>query len=208
MKTEMHDRVMPRQTSATPDVLARLSNVTKKYNNGTIALDRLNLEIRRGEFVSLLGPSGCGKSTILRLLADLGTVTSGIVEVQPAPMSVATIGYVFQEPNLLPWATVEENVALPLTLQPDLERDDRQDVLNCLQMVGLEAFTKSYPRELSGGMKMRLSIARALVTKPALLLMDEPFAALDEITRSKLTTICWRYGAGRVARSSLSRTAR
>src|SRR5437868_11186072 len=166
-----------------------LRGVTKVYDNGVVALGPLELSVRKGEFAALLGPSGCGKSTALRLIAGLAAPTSGTVhlshrrgETRPA----RTIGFVFQEPTLMPWTSVKENVRLPLTLAraPAAEADAR--VNEALARVGLSEFADSYPRELSGGMKMRVSLARALVTDPDILLMDEPFAALDEITRFRL----------------------
>jgi NitT/TauT family transport system ATP-binding protein len=173
---------------ASADVLVRMSRVGKRFGNGVVALRDLDLEIGRHEFVSLLGPSGCGKSTALRLIAGLGTPTSGAIEwTDPAHAASRTdIGFVFQEPTLMPWATVFDNVMLPLTLQRRSARDATSDVDAALAMVGLIGFERAYPRELSGGMKMRVSIARALVTRPRVLLMDEPFAALDEITRFRL----------------------
>ncbi|MBY5326070.1 ATP-binding cassette domain-containing protein [Rhizobium leguminosarum] len=148
----------------------------KRYPNGMLALDRLNLTIGRGEFVSLLGPSGCGKSTILYILAGLVKATAGrvdIADMRAGQGAEAPIGFVFQEASLLPWATVAENIALPLTLGRRTGADRAKEVRRCLDMVGLEAFAGAYPRELSGGMKMRVSIARALITRPQLLLLDE-----------------------------------
>src|SRR5262245_49281045 len=167
----------------------QLRGVTKTYDSGVAALGPLDLDIRRGEFVSLLGPSGCGKSTALRLIAGLATQTSGTVDVAHQAVEAGgthPIGFVFQEPTLMPWADVAANVRLPLTLanMPVAEADGR--VTAALAQVGLVEFVRSYPRELSGGMKMRVSLARALVTDPDILLMDEPFAALDEITRFRL----------------------
>jgi len=182
-----------------PPVVA-LRAVGKTFANGVVALDRLDLDVRPGELVSLLGPSGCGKSTALRIIAGLSEPSTGKIEWPPAePASVAKrrsrpssagyaprrIGFVFQEPTLMPWATVAANVRLPLKLA-GLAPDAQARVDAALVRVGLESFARSYPRELSGGMKMRTSIARALVTEPTLLLMDEPFAALDEITRFRL----------------------
>jgi NitT/TauT family transport system ATP-binding protein len=161
--------------------IVSLRNVGKTFERGTVALDGLSLAVRDGEFVSLLGPSGCGKSTALRIIAGLSAPSTGVVE-GPA----GKIGFVFQEPTLMPWADVAANVRLPLKLS---HRDDTQSqaaVAQALGQVGLSDFANAFPRELSGGMKMRTSIARALVTEPQLLLMDEPFAALDEITRFKL----------------------
>jgi NitT/TauT family transport system ATP-binding protein len=156
-----------------------------------VALQNMSLDIRQGEFVSLLGPSGCGKSTVLRLIAGLGETTSGTVEWPTATFDAAgqperEIGFVFQEPTLMPWATVFNNVWLPLRLRRINKQAARPRIMEALAMVGLDKFADSYPRELSGGMKMRVSIARALITRPKLLLMDEPFAALDEITRFRL----------------------
>jgi NitT/TauT family transport system ATP-binding protein len=168
--------------------LVALRDVGKSFASGTQALAGLDLEIRPGEFLSLLGPSGCGKSTALRIIAGLSAPSQGVVE-WPAALGRSTkggLGFVFQEPTLMPWASVFDNVKLPLDLHgmPNAEVAGR--VVAALDHVGLSAFRDAYPRELSGGMRMRVSIARALVTEPALLLMDEPFAALDEITRFKL----------------------
>jgi NitT/TauT family transport system ATP-binding protein len=166
-----------------------LSGVGKTFASGAVALDRFNLDLWPGEFVSLLGTSGCGKSTALRLIAGLSEPSSGTIEWRQ-PQGAADkgshgIGFVFQEPTLMPWATVAANVRLPLKLQ-GLAPGAQPRVDAALARVGLSSFADSYPRELSGGMKMRTSIARALVTEPRLLLMDEPFAALDEITRFRL----------------------
>jgi len=144
----------------------------------------MTLDIDQGEFVSLLGPSGCGKSTALRIIAGLGDTTTGSIDWPAGPDH--EVGFVFQEPTLMPWATVFGNVFLPLRIKGHSPGRARDEVNQALAMVGLEGFADSYPRELSGGMKMRVSIARALITRPKLLLMDEPFAALDEITRFKL----------------------
>src|ERR1700723_3975952 len=166
-----------------------LRAVTKVYDNGVVALGPIDLEVRRGEFVSLLGPSGCGKSTALRLIAGLNAPTSGTVHVaRPAVKMNGNhpIGFVFQEPTLMPWTTVRENVRLPLKLAQVPFSAARARADAALAQVGLSEFADSYPRELSGGMKMRVSLARALVTDPDILLMDEPFAALDEITRFRL----------------------
>jgi NitT/TauT family transport system ATP-binding protein len=163
--------------------LARLENVGKSFANGVAALAGVNLEVRRGEFLSLLGPSGCGKSTILRLISGLSAPTAGTIQWGQREHE---IGFVFQEPTLMPWSSTFDNVWLPLRLAGVSRAAARDRVEAILHRVGLSGFEKVYPRELSGGMKMRVSIARALVTRPALLLMDEPFAALDEITRSKL----------------------
>ncbi len=171
-------------------VLIEMKDVHKQFGNGTVALRGMSLQIRKGEFVSFLGPSGCGKSTALKMVAGLLSVSSGSISVNGHPAGQGSdgndIGYVFQEATLMPWATVFENVYLPLKLHGLRRSEARPRVEEALAMVGLANFANSYPRELSGGMKMRVSIARAMVTRPKLLLMDEPFAALDEMTRSKL----------------------
>jgi NitT/TauT family transport system ATP-binding protein len=174
-----------------PRPLVALRGVSKVFSNGTIALQNMSLDIAQGEFVSLLGPSGCGKSTALRIIAGLGEPSAGTLDWPAAEHDAAghpqrEIGFVFQEPTLMPWATVFNNVWLPLRLKHRSKAQSRSEVMAALAMVGLERFATAYPRELSGGMKMRVSIARALITKPKLLLMDEPFAALDEINRFKL----------------------
>jgi NitT/TauT family transport system ATP-binding protein len=179
---------------AAPPLVA-LRGVDKVFANGTVALADLDLAIGRREFVSLLGPSGCGKSTVLRLIAGLGRVSRGRIE-WPQGEGLGDIGFVFQEPTLLPWATVFDNVWLPLRLRGRPRRAVAGEVTEALAMVGLDAFASAYPRELSGGMKMRVSIARALVTRPKLLLMDEPFAALDEITRFRLNNDLLRLWQG------------
>jgi len=166
--------------------LVRMEAVGKVYANGVEALRGLDLAIGRHEFVSLLGPSGCGKSTALRLLAGLGQVSSGRIAWDTGGRPQDAIGFVFQEPTLMPWATVWSNVYLPLRLNGIGRAVARPRVVAALEMVGLAGSERAYPRELSGGMKMRVSIARALVTEPKVLLMDEPFAALDEITRFRL----------------------
>jgi NitT/TauT family transport system ATP-binding protein len=164
-----------------------LRGVGKTFRNGTLALDGLDLEVRRGEFLTVLGPSGCGKSSALRIIAGLSDPTTGIVEWSEGPTDPSRrIGFVFQEPTLMPWATVADNVRLPLRLGGLLTEQAEARVARVLQHVGLDRFGDVYPRELSGGMKMRVSIARALVMEPELLVMDEPFAALDEITRFRL----------------------
>jgi NitT/TauT family transport system ATP-binding protein len=170
--------------------LVRLERVGKTFANGTVALEELNLVIGEHEFLSLLGPSGCGKSTALRLIAGLGGVSAGRITWPSGAGghhgTQRDIGFVFQEPTLMPWATVWANVFLPLRLDRIARRQAAPKVEAALARVGLTGFEGAYPRELSGGMKMRVSIARALVTEPRLLLMDEPFAALDEITRFRL----------------------
>lgn len=168
-------------------------HVSKIYNTGTVALSQFHFSIKEGEFISFLGPSGCGKSTALRMVAGLGEATEGRVKVfgqNPKEIIKNTndIAFVFQDANLLPWRTVLENVLLPLELRGSDKKRRKEDAIKVLEMVGLKDHLKSYPRQLSGGMKMRVSIARALAAKPKMLLMDEPFAALDEITRQTLQT--------------------
>jgi NitT/TauT family transport system ATP-binding protein len=166
-----------------------LRSVGKSFANGVTALDGFDFTVQSGEFVSLLGPSGCGKSTALRLIAGLSEPTRGIVQWPGGDAGGRPrrdIGFVFQEPTLMPWATVAGNVALPLTLAGVGTPGRAAAVAEAIDQVGLSGFLGAYPRELSGGMKMRVSIARALVDRPRLLLMDEPFAALDEITRFRL----------------------
>jgi NitT/TauT family transport system ATP-binding protein len=178
-------------TVASARPLLRLAGISKTFSNDVTALANVDLTIRPGEFVSLLGPSGCGKSTLLKLIAGLAAPSAGTIEwPQSAYDALGTpepaLGFVFQEPTLLPWRTVADNVHLPLMLAGIGKREAKSRVDDVLALVGLSAFADSYPRQLSGGMKMRVSIARALVTRPTILLMDEPFAALDEITRIKL----------------------
>jgi len=165
--------------------LLSLRSVGKTFSNGVTALSNVDLTIGEGDFVSLLGPSGCGKSTALRLIAGLSSPTSGQLRWH-RQVGADAVGFVFQEPTLLPWASVFDNVWLPLRLKGRSRRDAAAEIEATLDRVGLLQFAHVYPRELSGGMKMRVSIARALVTEPKVLLMDEPFAALDEITRHKL----------------------
>ncbi|WP_291297990.1 ABC transporter ATP-binding protein [Elioraea sp.] len=171
--------------------LVALQGVEKRYATGTLAVRGVNLDIPRGEFLSLLGPSGCGKSTLLRMIAGLIAPSSGTIDWPASPHDARgaaqpRLGFVFQEPTLLPWSSALSNAALPLKLEgmPRSEREDR--AAGALARVGLAGFERTYPRALSGGMRMRVSIARALVTRPDILLMDEPFAALDEITRFRL----------------------
>jgi NitT/TauT family transport system ATP-binding protein len=163
--------------------LLTIENVAKVFGGEVVALDGMTLALHEGDFVSLLGPSGCGKSTALRLIAGLSHPTRGRIRWRDGDPA---LGVVFQEPTLAPWARVFDNVWLPLRLRGVSRKAAERDVLEALGMVGLSGFERAYPRELSGGMKMRVSIARAMVTHPKLLLMDEPFAALDEITRFKL----------------------
>lgn len=167
------------------DELLRMSHVEKTFRGDVVALRNMNLTVNQGDFISLLGPSGCGKSTALRLIAGLMRPTSGQIA-WSGGQGEGDLGVVFQEPTLMPWATVKHNVWLPYRLRGKSYNSVKDEVLYALKLVGLEKFQNAYPRELSGGMKMRVSIARAMVTQPRLILMDEPFAALDEITRHKL----------------------
>lgn len=167
--------------------LLALQQVDKVYQNGTVALKGVDLTVRAGEFISLVGPSGCGKSTVLRLVAGLGSPTGGIMDWQ-CPPEQHSLAFVFQDPALMPWASVVDNVYLPLKLKGQSLRAVRARVQEAINTVDLSGCENSYPRQLSGGMKMRVSIARALVTKPQILLMDEPFGALDEMTRSRLNS--------------------
>jgi NitT/TauT family transport system ATP-binding protein len=179
-----------RETGYDPsDLAVSLRGVTKVYDSGVVALGPMDLEVRKGEFVSLVGPSGCGKSTALRLIAGLNAPTSGTVRVSRPAVEVSgghSVGFVFQEPTLMPWASARENVRLPFKLAHLRPAEANARVDAALAQMGLADFADAYPRELSGGMKMRVSLARALVTNPDILLMDEPFAALDEITRFRL----------------------
>jgi NitT/TauT family transport system ATP-binding protein len=162
--------------------------VTKRFGQGKAILEELSVAIQPGEFVSVVGPSGCGKSTLLRLVSGLSPASSGTVEVDgmtPAAAREIT-SFIFQDPTLLPWRTVRANVALGLELEGVARERRGKTVEDLLALVGLEHVAGSYPRQLSGGMKMRASIARALASKPRILLLDEPFAALDEMTRDRM----------------------
>jgi NitT/TauT family transport system ATP-binding protein len=167
--------------------LVGVRGVSKVFANGVQALADVSLDVEAGEFLSVLGPSGCGKSTLLRLIAGLTQPTAGTIDWPEGQRTgEADLGFVFQEPTLMPWATALANVALPLKLRGMARSEREARAAEALRHVGLKGFERVWPRELSGGMKMRVSIARALVTEPRLLLMDEPFAALDEITRHRL----------------------
>lgn len=168
---------------AAPPLVAA-TRLSKIFRNGVAALDNVDLTVPRGVFLSILGPSGCGKSTLLRLIAGLTQPSAGAIA-WPGGQG-ARIGFVFQEPTLMPWADVWNNVYLPLRLEGIGKAAAAERIGATLAAMGLDGFAHVYPRELSGGMKMRVSIARALVTEPQLLLLDEPFAALDEITRFRL----------------------
>ena len=165
-----------------------LAGVTKQYGNAHAVLESINLVVAKQEFISIIGPSGCGKSTILKLIAGLANPTSGTIRVDGmTPLNAReTISFVFQDATLLPWRTVKQNIGLGLELEhaPNARRE--KEIAALLDLVGLKNVAKAYPRELSGGMKMRVSIARALATNPQLMLLDEPFAALDEMSRDRL----------------------
>lgn len=177
-----------------------VDQVEQVYPNGVRALLPVSLDVAHGEFLTLLGPSGCGKSTLLKMMAGLLAPTAGRIDVGPGLGGTTSVGgrpapalparrqlsFVFQEPTLMPWADVQANVRLPLDLARMPRKLADEQVHEALKLVGLEGFAKQRPRELSGGMQMRASIARGLVTQPRLLLMDEPFGALDEITRNRL----------------------
>jgi NitT/TauT family transport system ATP-binding protein len=168
-----------------------LRGIGKRFGSGMTALEAIDLDIGRGEFLSLLGPSGCGKTTLLRIIAGLSEPSSGLRRLaletdRGGSVPSGRIGFVFQDPTLMPWSTVVDNVLLPFRLAGRVGSDERDRVHAELGSVGLAGFERAYPRQLSGGMRMRVSIARALVTDPDLLLLDEPFAALDEITRMAL----------------------
>ncbi|MFB2983249.1 ABC transporter ATP-binding protein [Microseira sp. BLCC-F43] len=165
-----------------------LNNIGKVYPNGLVALENMSLAINQSQFVSIVGPSGCGKSTVLRMIAGLSTPSYGKIHwaKNPSQSGLPNRAFVFQEAALMPWATVTENIRLPLKLMKISQQEAEIAVEEAIALVGLKGFERAYPRQLSGGMKMRVSIARSLVTKPDVLLMDEPFGALDEMTRSKL----------------------
>lgn len=173
--------------------LLSAQHVSLVYGGGVRALEDISLELPPGQFVSLVGPSGCGKSSILRLVAGLAAPTAGKLLVAGEPASRARRGavrlaFVFQDPTLLPWRRIEDNVALPLELAGGSHSTRMQASRSALELVGLSDFARRFPSQLSGGMRMRASLARALVVQPELLLLDEPFAALDDITRQKLNT--------------------
>ncbi len=165
-----------------------LRGVSKRYRDAAVALEGLSLTVQRGEFVTFLGPSGCGKSTLLKLVAGLSPVSEGAVRVNGMTPENARelMSFIFQDATLLPWRTVEQNVGLGLELEHAARPQRKERVERMLELVGLGQVAGRYPRQLSGGMKMRVSIARALVNRPRILLMDEPFAALDEMTRDRL----------------------
>jgi NitT/TauT family transport system ATP-binding protein len=176
-------------SGAADEPMVRLRGIAKRFAGGVAALDPIDLDVGRGEFLSVLGPSGCGKTTLLRIIAGLSAPSAGeryLAVADRGARAAGRIGYVFQEPTLMPWTTVTGNVLLPFRLTGRVGRAERERAGAEIRAVGLDGFERAYPRQLSGGMRMRVSIARALVTDPDLLLLDEPFAALDEITRMGL----------------------
>jgi NitT/TauT family transport system ATP-binding protein len=168
-------------TTPTREMALRFAGVTKQFSGGTTALAHADLEVRPGEFVAVVGPSGCGKSTLLRIASGLDDITAGTVSV-----GARRIGYVFQDATLLPWRSVYQNVALFAELEKMPRPEARRRIQEAIDLVGLAGFEKHLPHQLSGGMRMRASLARSLVLDPGLFLFDEPFGALDEITRERL----------------------
>lgn len=192
----------PSAVPAAPSVI-RMNRVGKRFETGLAAVDNVDMHIREGELVSFVGPSGCGKSTLFRLIAGLSRPSEGAIEIVGEEPDQArrrnTISYVFQDATLLPWSNVWENIVLPLKLRRVPKRILKDEAARALELVGLQDYAKALPRQLSGGMKMRVSIARALITHPKLLLMDEPFGALDEMTRQSLQNELldiWRKSPG------------
>ena len=208
--------VRPAGTADPSPPAVELLSVEKTYPNGTRALDTTDLVIREGEFVTLIGPSGCGKSTLLKMVAGLAAPSEGRIRwwrqgFEAVGQPGRKLAMVFQEATLMPWSRVHRNVRLPLDLAGADRASADKAVTEALALVGLEQFAGNYPRELSGGMQMRVSIARALVIAPDLLLMDEPFGALDEITRNKLDTELselWRKKSLTVSSSPTASTRR
>jgi NitT/TauT family transport system ATP-binding protein len=177
---------MTNETITVPAIA--IDSATKSYGTGTVILDRISVNVARQEFVSIIGPSGCGKSTLLKLVAGLSPITSGKIAVDGmTPVNAREIvSFIFQDPTLLPWRTVRQNIVLGLELEGMARDRSKEKVDEVLHLVGLTNVADSFPRQLSGGMKMRVSIARALATRPQVLLLDEPFAALDEMTRDRI----------------------
>ncbi len=171
-----------------PRIVVELADVSKRFPAGPVVLDRLTAEASAGDFISLIGPSGCGKSTLLRLIAGLATPSTGqvLIECEAGADPLASLAFVFQEPTLLPWLTVAANVEAPLRIRgvPPAQRAELRQ--HALELVKLSDKAGAYPRQLSGGQKMRVSLARALALSPRILLLDEPFGALDELTREHL----------------------
>lgn len=178
--------MVTKSSGAIPEIA--LHGVTKCFRNGSVALEKISLSVERGEFITFLGPSGCGKSTLLRLISGLSPVSDGTVQVNgmTPKNALELMSFIFQDATLLPWRTVERNVGLGLEMEYAARAVRKERVARMLALVGLDQVGKHYPRQLSGGMKMRVSIARALVSRPRILLMDEPFAALDEMTRDRM----------------------
>ncbi|MBC2607951.1 ABC transporter ATP-binding protein [Pelagicoccus albus] len=163
--------------------------VQKQFGTGPVILDNINLEVQAGEFISLIGPSGCGKSTLLRLISGLTPNTAGeiVIDGMTPENARAEMAYIFQEANLLPWLRVQKNVELALKVQGHIDKYRRKDIADkMIDLVGLDHARNRFPHQLSGGMRMRVSIARALSLSPRILLLDEPFGALDEMTRDRL----------------------
>jgi NitT/TauT family transport system ATP-binding protein len=186
----MIDLPMPGAATA-PAHYIGITGLHKHFANGPMVLEDINLQLARGDFLAIIGPSGCGKSTLLKLIAGLVKPSAGAISFTGSGMradapNALRRAFVFQDANLLPWATITDNVALPLRLQGYSTEQRAAQAQRMLQLVKLEHAAKLYPRELSGGMRMRVSIARALATEPELLLLDEPFGALDEMTRDEL----------------------
>ncbi len=171
-----------------PLPIVELRDVDKRYGDGPLILDKITFSAKRGDFITLIGPSGCGKSTILKLISGLNPISSGriVVDGLEPRNAVEKLAFVFQEPTLLPWRTVAQNVEVPLRLHGSDPKLRDEVVGKSLALVGLADRKDYYPRQLSGGQKMRVSIARALSVSPRILLLDEPFGALDEMTRDHL----------------------
>lgn len=178
---------------ATARPLVELREASRRFKSGTLALRDVSLSVDTGEFVTILGPSGCGKSTVLRMVAGLDSPTAGSVHAPALTNNKHSTAFVFQEATLMPWASVFDNVWLPLRLQGLSKRESKSRVFAALKSVGLEDFAYSFPSQLSGGMRMRASITRALINDPKILLMDEPFGALDDFTRQKLNDDLLRW---------------
>ena len=183
------------ENTQTAAIGVRLRGIRRVFDNNFVAIDGIDLNVAPGEFLAILGPSGCGKSTLLRLIAGLDQPQAGSIDIESSPAAAfleyerearADIAYVFQDAHLLPWRTVLHNVALPLELMHAAKADRLDAARRAIEQVGLAEAVDRYPNQLSGGQRMRVSLARAMVTDPKLLLLDEPFAALDEITRQKL----------------------
>ena len=175
-------------SSNTAKSFVSVKQLEKRFGDGPIVLDNIDIDAKQGDFISLLGPSGCGKSTLLKTLCGLLSVSSGSVEIGGmSPESAREIAFfIFQEPSLLPWRRVNKNVELPLEIQGTSVEKRKAKAEKMIDLVGLSSASSKFPWQLSGGMKMRVSIARALTTSPQLLLLDEPFGALDEMTRDRL----------------------